>query len=191
MGFHRKYDIGHGVTITDDGYTIRADWKTDEKSSISVGTERPNADVGDEVSVRYSRDHKHFYIPRYAGMHGDWMSVATYPDVESIKALNLGGLGPPGYVQIKKRFGDTHETYYRELLHFSVWSVKADPADVVETIDEKCKDYLSMCHARVEAEGKRFDEEIKFTGRTLAWIMEKIGPWQSAPPEPPPIVLTD
>lgn len=189
MGFHRKYDIGHGVTITDDGYTIRADWKPDEKSSCSIGAERPPDEVGDEVSVRYSRDRKYFYIPRYAGMHGAWMSVATYPDTASIKALNLGGLGPPSYAEIKKK--DTGETHYRELLHFSIWSVKAEPADVVEPIDEKCKDFLSLCYTRYEAEAKRFDEEIKFTGRTLDWIMEKIGAWVPAPPEPAPIVLTD
>lgn len=192
MSFNRKYDIGHGVIVTDDGHTIRAEWKhADGKSSTSIGVERPipAPAEGESVEVRYSLNRKHYYLPKYCGFNrGIWMSVATYPSVEEIKAQNLSGLGAPGYIQITKKGG---ESYYRDVLDFMTWSVKADPNVGIEPVDEKIKDYLSWAHARQTADEQQFDESLAWSGRTLKWIMEKIGPWVPAPPEPAPTVLSD
>lgn len=191
MSFKRTYDIGHGIIVSDDGYTIRAAWESDDgKSSTSIGVERPKSEqLPDAFTVRYSLNRKHYYLPAYCGFPGGiWMSVETHPTVDAIKAMNLGGLGAPGYIQITKKSG---EVYYREVLDFATWSVKADPGDTVESSDEKIKDYLSWAYARQDADEKRFDEALAWSGRTLKWIMEKIGPWVSPPPPPAPTVLTD
>jgi hypothetical protein len=51
-------------------------------------------------------------------------------------------------------------------------------------------DYLTLCQQRAQEQERRFNEFIAPSGRTLAWITKKIGPWVE-PKEPPVIALTD
>lgn len=185
----RKYDIGNGVTITDDGYSLTASWKIGENGSGSIGIKRPPiGPVPDEVEALHSADGRYFYLPAYSDIGGFWLSTTAWASRAEMEAQQKAGILGKSGCEITRT--DTGEVLYRDVLHFSMWKVRAEPnARKVPKTDEIVKDYLAMAQASDREQERRFNEAIAHSGRTLKWIMARIGPWQAAPPELPPVVL--
>lgn len=175
----RKYDIGHGVTVTDDGYSIRAEWKSGS-GSTSIGIHRPKQ-LGEMVQVIMSRAGDMFYI---SDVDADcWMSVQEFETEDAAKvAWPAGIMGPSGYQFTEK---DGSRTYFRRILEFSCWDVKSDPERKrLPKTELMIEDYLAVAQAKARAAEARFNDAIAFTGRNLKDIMEKIGDWVKPSKEP-------
>lgn len=187
MSLKRKYDIGHGVTIEDNGYSLIAHIARSGGGMMSIGVSRPRVGpIPDQVKIIYSVGGIHYYLPDFATPHGFWLGTTKWKSEEEMKAnCKPGMFGTAGHVITK----DSGEVYVRERLDFAYWSVKADRAEHhVASSDDLAKDYLCIA-LREEAESsKRFNKEIAFTGRDLDWIMAKIGAWVN-PEEIPVVVL--
>lgn len=186
----REYDIGHGCIIIDDGHTIRADW-SEGVAHHSIGIKRPPlGSIPDELDIQYSIGRLYFYLPRYSGAHGFWLGTKKWPSKDEMQTQQLEGLfGKEG---VELTIKSTGEKYCREMMSFVSWSVKAERNyDKIKLDEEMVKDYLSLAQDKDRESEKRFNDAIAFTGRTLAWIMGKIGEWPPVPPKPPLIVLED
>jgi hypothetical protein len=186
----RKYDLGGGVTITDDGHTILAVHQRDDRSSTSIGVRRPPVGpLPAELEVQYSQSRRHFYLPGFAGMGGFWLSVATWPSHQEMQAQQSAGImGKQGASFVH----DDGTTHFREVLPFTYWDVKAErDTQKLARDDEMAKDYLALAQNVDREQEARFNAVIAHTGRTLKWVMDRVGPWQPLPPEPPPTPLTD
>lgn len=187
----RKYDIGHDVIITDDGFTISAEAKKGAACTTSIGIKRPPCGpVPDELDIQYSLDGRHFYLPKFADMQGFWLSVQTWKDRAEMQAQTGSGLFGKGCAVFSHP--GSGEAYRREVLHFVSWNVKAEREQKkIAKLVELAQDYLALAQEEHREQERRFNEVIAHTGRTLKWIMDRIGPWQTVPPELPPIVLAD
>lgn len=189
MNSVRRYDIGGGVIVKDDGHSLIAEHKSDDRTTHSIGIRRPHiGPLPDSLRVLYSLDGRYFYLPDFVGMDGFWLSVNMWPNLEEMKAQSQPGL-----------FGKTWATftangtrYHREVLHFVSWSVKAErETRVIAKSHPDTQDFLSLAQNEDREQEKRFNEVIAPSGRTLKWIVDRIGPWQPLPAEPPPVVLAD
>ncbi len=190
MNGKRKYDIGGGVVIEDDGHYLSAQWRADDgKSSRSIGIRRPPvASLPEQLPAQFSIGGKYFYLPGFAGIHGFWLGVKKWASKEEMQSQQQAGImGKDGAIFELK----AGETYYREVMHFSMWKVEAErELRWVSRDDDSTKDYLSLIQNEDREQEKRFNEVIAPSGRDLKWIVDRIGEWQPLPPEPPPTVLT-
>lgn len=183
MSQKRSYDIGGNVIIKDDGFSLIANHQRDEKCSCSIGISRPY--VGpqrQEFEVAFSRDGKVFYVKDFADpFQGFWLGLErlnTTPDKYGYATFHRG----------------TPEEYHRIALHFNAYEVKDDAARRGENLSsthDAVLDYIKLAQPIFDEQERRFNEVIAHTGRDLAWIMSKIGPWVPFPLEPAPIVLSD
>lgn len=190
MSNKRKYDIGNGVVISDDGYYLTASWsESDSRCGHSVGIKRPPPKPGETVKALFSLCGQFFYLTDYTDPHGFWLGVKSWKSKEEMDAQQKPGIMGKEYAYIQRT--DTGETYYRESMSFTFWSVKHEKKDrELPTSDEMVRDYLSIQQNRDREQEKRFNEAIAFTGRDLKWILDKIGPFVPFDPEPAPVVLT-
>lgn len=177
----RKYDIGNNTIISDDGITLTALHQRDEKSSSSIGIHRPY--VGPQrlqFEATFSQDGKLFYVNEFADpFEGFWLGLEqlTAPPEKHGYATFLRG---------------TQYEYNRVALYFSSYGVKSDNSRRGESLpakDDAVLDYIKLAQPIFDKHESRFNEAIAHTGRDLAWIMSKIGPWVPFPDEPPPIAL--
>lgn len=181
----RKYDLGNGVTIEDDGYSIRANIVRGERSSESIGIRRP-VKVTDQLKVIYNLSGDVFYLENFAGMHGFWLGVKQYATLEEVKAASPKGLFGSAWAQFTEVDGTT---YYRIAMHFTGWDVKHDRSREGETIskdDPLAKDYLGLVQNEQREQEAKFNEAIAHTGKNLKYILDKIGDFQ--PVAEPPVV---
>jgi hypothetical protein len=186
----RKYDIGGGVTITDDGHYLVAEHRKDDKCTSSIGIKRPPpvGPLPDELEVQYSEGGRYFYLPAFADTHGFWLSVQAWPTRAEMESQQQAGIMGKAGAEFTRT--DTGEAYCRAVLHFAYWNVKAEKGTKkIARADEMAKDYLALAQGRDREQESRFNEVIAHTGRTLAWVMKQIGAWVPFPPEPPPVVL--
>lgn len=185
----RKYDIGGGVIITDDGYSLLAEHKSGDRTTCSIGIKRPYiGPLPDSLKAMYSLDGRYFYLSDFVGMDGFWLGVETWADLDAMKAQMGSGLFGKGYAT----FTDNGKQYHREVLHFVSWNVKAEREHkTIAKIDPAAQDYLALAQNDLREQEKRFNEVIAPSGRTLKWIVDRIGAWVPLPPEPPPVVLAD
>lgn len=189
----RRYDIGNGVTITADKWTIRAEWKTDGRSTRSIGIRRPPPKPGDKVRAVFSLDGKMFYLPDYAhaGFDGFWLGVKTWDSKEEMgeqQQANFWG-DKPGSTFTPGDGPNAGKTYHREIFHFNCWSVKHKPETTLSMEGDEgelVKDYLALCQSIDTKHEAEFNKEIAFSGWTLSQILDAIGPW--VPVEDIPVV---
>lgn len=180
----RVYDLGEGFSVEDDGYTLVA-IKRAEHVTSSQGVRRPKRLPKEGTTrVEFSRSGDYFYLTGFAGMHGFWMGVKKWADREEMKAQQPTGLFGKAGCEIQRK--DSNETYYRELLHFTVWSLKSGEVKELPVNDELVLDYYVLVLIEIEAAEKKFNEFIAPTGKDLTYIMGKIGPWVT--PEELPVV---
>lgn len=189
MSMQRRYDIGNGVIVTDDGHSLIATWKTGEHSTHSVGVKRPPAGpLPDVLPVRFSLDGNHFYVETVADMHGFWLGVKAWTDLDELKAQQSPGVFGKEWATITLPDGTT---YHREVMSFAIWSVRSEQkAHQLPKSDGMVMDYLLLAQNRDRESEARFNETIAFSGRTLAWLMKRIGKWIPED-EPQPVLLTD
>lgn len=185
----RKYDIGGGVIVTDDGYSLLAEHKSADRTTCSIGIKRPHiGPLPDELKVQYSLDGRYFYLPDFVGMDGFWLGMKTWPNLDEMKAQMEPGLFGKAYAT----FSGEGEQYNREVLNFVSWSVKAErETKTIAKSHPDAQDFLALAQNADREQEKRFNEVIAPSGRTLKWIVDRIGPWQPLPPEPSPVVLAD
>jgi hypothetical protein len=192
----RKYDIGHGVTIEDNGYWLTAHHVKDDKSSSSTGIRRPH--IGPlplELDAVFSQDMRYFYLHDFTSPHGFWLGTKAWANEEEMKAQQPAGIMGKAFAGFTPTA--TGITYYREVMHFNVWSIKDKKDDrgrsmlvKVSNTDDMVLDYLSLAQNEDREQEKRFNAVIAPSGRDLKWVIDRIGEWVPLPPEPPPTVLT-
>lgn len=176
----RKYDLGNGVTIEDDGHWISATHKKDEKSSCSIGVKRPK-EFPEIFKVIVSRDTMLYYLHDFTDMHGFWLSFNKFDNQEAATVQSIYG---KEYAYIKLKSG---EEYWRQMYSFNCWSIKSDHVNKELPFDcDEVKDYLAIQNVKDKEQEARFNDVIAPSGRDLAWIIGKIGPW--VPVEELPIV---
>jgi hypothetical protein len=186
----KKYDIGSGIIIIDDGHYLRAEWRTGETTSHSIGVKRPRVGpLPEEFEARFSVDGKYFYLEDFTDMYGFWLGVREWDSLDEMKSQQKQGIFGKEYATIIRT--DVDRTIHREVLSFTVWNVKDEQKSRKLPLTDMVKDYLSLQQSRDREEEKRFNEAIAFSGRTLKWIMSRIGEWKPEPKpvEPPPMVL--
>lgn len=194
----RKYDIGDGWIMEDDGHVLGFSKKTGHSSryfGILRPVATPNPEPGDTVDILYSLDRNYFYLPelvRRIGLGGGfWMGTRKWANEAEMKANTKPGI--MGHSGINFTHTKTGEKWVREVLHFSFWSVKSEPQHVPHVFtpgdetSEMCLDYMSRISTIAEEEKVEADSRLKETGRTIEWIMERIGPW--VPPTEIPVVV--
>lgn len=186
MSLKRTYNIGNGWTVEDDGhvlYFIHRD--ADQKWTRSFGCPRPKPrkepEPGDTVKIKYSEGRHYFYLPEWTDHRGFWLSTRKYKDEAEMKAIEKPGIfGHQGITFTHKKTG---EIWTRALLDFTYWNVQSERTEVDhvmvadEAISEMLLDYMSRAATVEREERVRLDELMKETGRTLDWVVEKIGPW--------------
>jgi len=187
MTIKRKYDIGSGITIEDDGYSLVAKWEPDDKSGHSIGCPRPVymppgqpaewADrFPDQLSCLFSLDGRHFYVEKFGLSVRAWLGVKAYGSREELNAdLKPTPFGSDGAVFVDETTGAQR---FRSVLMFSMWKVQHEttPRSIART-DEGVADYLTLAQQYDNEQMARFNEAIAFSGRTFAWILNKIGKW--------------
>lgn len=187
----RKYDIGHGITIEDDGYTISAVCQPDpenKRGMMYIGVKRPRVGPppkpGEQLEVKYSEGRKYFYLPGYADPHGFWLGTKAWPTQAECEAQQKPGLLGKTGVEFTKT--STGEKWYRERLDFAYWKVDSEKQSDKTAVDDMVIDFMHLA-STADREGEvRFNEAIAFSGRDLDWIMERIGAW--VPPVEVPVV---
>lgn len=182
----RTYDIGHGVTIEDDGFQLIAKVQTGI-ASTSIGIKRPPK-LGATVVIQYSAGGEVYYVNAVTDLTSGWLSVKTFPTMEDAQAKQTPGIwGKPCY-QITHKDG---RKWWRQSYPFNGWSIKSGKGEEVEIEkSELAQDYLCIQQGIDREQEKRFNEVIAPSGRTLGWIMNKIGEWV-APTEIPVVSLAD
>lgn len=176
-----KYDVGDGITLTDDGFTLRVEKKTDTSSS-SIGIRRP-VKIGPEVEILYSLGRDYFYVTGFLDMHGFWLGVETYPTIEELKSPT--GIFGREYVQFTENDGSG--SYYRAMMSFTGWDVKSEREYVkVPKTERMVEDYLIIQQGKDRESEQRFNDWLKEHGcsRTLADLIKKV-PAYVEKPEPP------
>lgn len=178
MTIRRKYDLGNGVTIEDDGKWLHASHKKDDKTSTHVGCYRPLTKYPETFKVVVSLDEKLYYLLDFTDMDGIWLSFEKYDTVEAVK-----GQGSE-YVQIVPKHD---KPYYRKAYSFRFYNIKNATGfrDLPFECDE-VKDYLAVHLNKEKEQAVRFNEVIAPSGRDLDWLIKKIGPW--VPVESIPVI---
>lgn len=90
--------------------------------------------------IHYSGDNQWYYISGSGVSPKFWMKcIATAGPVPEIKKKTLRVFGP-WYVEFP-----VNDTYYREVLPFSTWSVKGGGRHPINWSDQLVIDYLEAC----------------------------------------------
>ena len=194
MGRKRVYRLDHITTITDDGYTLVAEHKPSESYSSSIGIQRPlTGEIPQLLTIVLSKSGEFFYLKDYCYLsNGAWLGFRMWDSYDALKAhvaeQSRGQITTPNCLQITKPDGSC---YWREHLPFHMYDVKAaKDTQVLDKDSEQAKDALAMYKSDMARQAARFNEVITHTGRTLDWIMSKLGAW--VPFEEEPVIeLTD
>lgn len=180
-GQEKKYDIGHGITITDKGHSLRAEWKVGEHGLHSIGCVRP-VKLGDTLEVVFSRDGKFYYLQTFGLLVRAWMGVETFESEGAAKNSHGDGVcGASGYI-FKEPDGSA---YFRRTLDFAFWDVKSGETKQLPKDDPLVQDYLGIAQDESRKSEAKFNESIAFSGRTLADILSKIGDYVVEPESDP------
>jgi hypothetical protein len=193
MNQERHYKLAEGWTLTVTQYSINVKHQISATSSKSIGCgrlpERPKK--GSLADITCSMSGKHFYLNGFAGPSGSWMGFKTYDSPEALKAECKAGFAGHSLAGFRSAGG---QEYCREILEFSLWSVKSQPVAQLLLDDspeaEAAMDYVSMVFHNHQESVARFDDNIKGSGWTYASIMEAVGPWVPVP-ELPVVDLSD
>lgn len=187
MTFKRRYDIGANTVIEDDGHHVTAIVSSDDGGGIrSKGCPRPfpNGEWPEDFQAVISKCGRLFYLQSVTGIDGFWMTKDTFAE-----AAHIPGKGWD-YAQFT--FASGRPEYFRGILPFWCWDVRASTErQACKKTDPHVADFLKLIGERRKRDEKEFDDFIGHTGRSLAWIMERIGGWEPAPKLPEPIPLTD
>jgi hypothetical protein len=178
----RKYDLGQGITITDNGSSIRAEWSTGEHSSHSIGIVRPGPmPVPDQVKVVFSRQEHAYYLLDYCRAHRAWLSTEVFQGKpEGVTAESIFGPGCVGF------FNQGGLTHYRKVWDFAMWDIKSGETRPVDRTDALVVDALICEQQESRDDERRFNKALAFSGWTYKEILNKIGPW--VPVEEPPLI---
>lgn len=182
----RSYRLDNNTLVRDDGYSIIAyvDRNGNGLVSESIGIKRPHVGpIPDTLELITSRSGEFFYLKSFVvpGPGGAWLSFAKYPSLDDRPEQAKSA----GYLEIKET--TTGENYYRTLLEFHAYDLKAEheprsrPKD-----DQAVKDYLAMFMAAQEKQAARFNDVIKASGWTIDRIMSYVGEW--VPFEADPVI---
>lgn len=179
----RKYDIGNGWTIRDTGFSLTAERRGDNGVSLSIGIQRPHiGPMPDILKAQYSLDGKLYYLHDFnTGAHGFWLSDAVFETEDKAKEGMSAGL----FGKVTVGFDlNSEKPYYRQVYYFNGWSIKAEGYGSAQLIlrdlpksDPRVQDYLVLVQNELKEDEKRFNETISSSGRTLGWIVKKIGEW--------------
>lgn len=183
----RRYDIGGGVMIHDNGHTLVARIDLPNGGGQSMGIKRPRiGPMPAELEVQFNENGKFFYLTGYFA--GEWwLGVKAWDKKDEMLAQQPKGLmGQDSAEFISKAFGKHH---WRGVLSFSMWKVDSGRTEMRPASDDMVQDYLILVQQRDQEMESRFNEVIAPSGKTLKWIMEKIGEWQPIA-EIPVVVLT-
>lgn len=182
----RKYDLGNGVTIEDDGHWLMANVQKGSGSSQSIGVKRQVIpDMTKPFEVLMSRSGAHYYLTKHADVQGFWLSVKTWPSEEAMKSDPQCKPGIYGHAGVTIT-PNGREPYVREILHFNSWDVKSGETKELPCEDDMVLDYLSLVAGEDKKQVVRFNEVIAPSGKDYDWLVQNLPTWVE--PESPPIV---
>lgn len=188
MSKEKKYDIGHGVTITAYHWGIRAEWYMDEakKGSTTIGLAWP-INPPEQVQIIWSLDGDYYYPKGMAILTlGFWLSKQTYSTLDAADAAAPAGIFGKTYNEFKDKDGSE---YFRVCLMFNGWDVKsAQETTLLSRDDPLVFDYAGLVGNQWKDDEARFNEAIAFTGRTARDIISKIYPFEEEPEEETPAI---
>ena len=161
MTHERKYKLSENIMLVETKHALRAEVKTSEHSSTSIGILKPYQHQG-VVDVLYSRDGQYYYIPELAWPVAMWLSV-EYVDSEILDVVTFK----------KEGLSDL----YRKGLPFAFYDVKSGETKQVRCTDQLVLDYLVLYQQEMQRQEKQFNKVIESSGRKLNWILKQLLPW--------------
>src|SRR4051812_31736522 len=106
----RKYDIGHGCIITDDGRVIGAE-VVDGVSSTYIGITRPRVEpIPDELDAKFSVGGRYFYLKDFTDGRGFWLGTKAWDSKAEMEAQQMAGIFGKESVEITLNSG---KVYFR------------------------------------------------------------------------------